>query len=303
MRNVSVSQLFLLFGLFMSAGCLQLQGQEIKIRSGFIEDSLGVGEPVRYWTTASYPAKMEVILPDSSYDFSPFELVERGFTPTEAVGEMARDSAVYTLQSFEIDLVQYLSVNALVLEGADTLTIASDLDSIYFTELAPAVTDSTQLKINLAYRDVDGLFNYPLWSFIALGIFVLMLLTLLIFGRRIAKNFRMKKLRREYQQFSYKIGLHINKLKEQPEPLLAEEALSDWKKYLERLEKIPYSKYTTKEILAYDNNQEIKDSLKIIDRTVYGKIEQAEVFKSFQDIEDFTQHRYTMALDRIKNGD
>lgn len=303
MRNVFVKRLFL--GLFLIAGMgqFEIHAQEIKVRTGFVEDSLGIGEPVLYWLSARYPSELEVILPDSAYDFSPFEIVDREFTPTEATENVAYDSAVYTLQSFEIDLVQYLSVNALVLEGTDTTVLTSNLDSIYFKELIGNVSDSTQLKTNLAYRDVDGLFNYPLWSFIALGIFILMILTLLIFGRKIARSFKLQKLRREYEQFSYRIGLHINKLKEEPAPQIAEDALSDWKKYLERLEKVPYSKYTTKEILAFDNNQELKDTLKIIDRTVYGKMEQKEIFKSFQDIEDFTQHRYTMALDRIKNGD
>lgn len=303
MRNVSVNPLLLGILLSLSIGLLQVQGQEIKVRTGFVEDSLGIGEPVQFWLSATYPAEIEVILPDSAYDFSPFEIIERKFTPTSAEGNMARDSAVYTLQSFEIDLVQYLSVDAIVLEGADSVVLKSNIDSIYFRELAPAVTDSTLLKTNLAYRDVDGVFNYPLWSFIALGIFILMVLILIIFGKQIGRNFKIKKLKKEYEQFSYKIRLHINKLKEEPVPQVAEDALSDWKKYLERLEKIPYSKYTTKEILAFGKNQELKDTLKIIDRTVYGKMEQKEIFKSFQDIEDFTQHRYTMALDRIKNGD
>lgn len=302
MHNVSVNRLFVWLCLIIGTGQLQVHGQEIRVRTGFVQDSLGIGEPVQYWLSANYPAQMEVILPDSAYDFSPFEIIDREFIPTVADGNMAYDSAIYTLQSFEIDLVQYLSIDALVLEGADTVVLSSNPDSIYFRELVVAVTDTTQLKTNLAYREVDGVFNYPLWSFIALGIFVLMILTLIIFGKKIARNFRLKKLRKEYEQFSYKISLHINKLKEEPAPQVAEDALSDWKKYLERLEKVPYSKYTTKEILAFDNNQELKDTLKIIDRTIYGKVEQKEIFKSFQDIEDFTQHRYTMALDRIKNG-
>ncbi len=303
MRNVSVNRLFLGLCLIIGFGPVEVYGQEIKVRTGFVQDSLGIGEPVQFWLSANYPAEIEVILPDSAYDFSPFEIIGRTFTPTFAEGNMAYDSAVYTLQSFEIDLVQYLSIDALILEGADTVVLTSDPDSIYFRELVAAVTDTTQLKTNLAYREVDGVFNYPLWSFIALGIFILMILTLIIFGKKIARNFRLKKLRKEYEQFSYKISLHINNLKEEPAPQVAENALSDWKKYLERLEKVPYSKFTTKEILAFDNNQELKDTLKIIDRTVYGKVEQKEIFKSFQDIEDFTQHRYTMALDRIKNGD
>ena len=276
--------------------------QEVKLRSGFIEDSVGIGEPVRYWLSASYPANLEVVLPDSLYAFDPYEFLSRDFQPTIAVEQQAYDRVVYTLQSFEIDLVQKLSLEVLMLTGTDTLKLASGMDSIYFRELVPMVTDSTQLKTNLAFRDVAGSFNQPLFLLILTGIFIIMLIVLLIFGKKIVRNLKLKKLRKDYEQFSYHIGLHIQKLKQDPEPTTAEVALAEWKKYLEKLEKVPYTKYTTKEILAFDNNSELKDTLKVIDRTVYGKIPQPEIFKSFQDIEDFTQHRYSMVLDQMKNG-
>jgi hypothetical protein len=53
--------------------------------------------------------------------------------------------------------------------------------------------------------------------------------------------------------------------------------------------------------MALEHTAELKDTLKSIDRSVYGKKENAELFKDFQAIEDFTQHRYQLIIDQIKN--
>ena len=77
---------------------------------------------------------------------------------------------------------------------------------------------------------------------------------------------------------------------------------NQWKNYLERLELQPFSKLTTKEILALEFTSELKEALRNIDRSVYGNHRDAELYKSFQDIEDFTQHRFHMKIEDIKNG-
>ncbi len=288
------------WGLLLT--CAPTFGQEIQIEGGFVQDSLGIGEEVQFWLRASYPTNLELLLPDSNYNFSPFELVAREFVPTEIRSGLAFDSAAYTVQSFEIDAVQYLKLDALVLSGADSVVITSNLDSIYFKELAPVVTDSTVLKTNLSYIDVARQFNYPLLWIIIVVVFIVVVAVLLIFGPRIRQALLLRRLRKDYESFSEAITQFIRELQDQPEPELAEQALSTWKTYMERLEKRPYKKLTTKEILENNNNAELRDTLKVIDRTVYGKITQLEIFKKFQDIEDFTQHRYSMVVDKVKDG-
>ena len=41
------------------------QAQEVVLRSGFLQDSMEVGQEVDYWITARYPASLEVVFPDS----------------------------------------------------------------------------------------------------------------------------------------------------------------------------------------------------------------------------------------------
>ncbi|MEQ9007754.1 MAG: hypothetical protein RLP12_07710, partial [Ekhidna sp.] len=110
------------------------------------------------------------------------------------------------------------------------------------------------------------------------------------------------RLRTQYEQFSEVFNSYINKLKVDPEPELAERALVFWKNYQQRLDKVSFSVMTTKEILSHDFTKELDKPLKSIDRVVYGKRVQENVFQDFQQIDEFTQDRYSKKVEEIKDG-
>ncbi|WP_421762863.1 hypothetical protein [Ekhidna sp.] len=281
---------------------LNIGAQEISVRGGFVEDSLLIGQDVNFWVSASYPPEIEMVFPDSLHSFIPFEFSGKKFFPTSIREGMAFDSTVYTVQSFEIDKVQYLQLPAIILNGSDSTVINTPLDSIFLTELAPFVSDSTSLKKNLAYQNVNTQFNYPLLYYVLGGLILLTIILLLIFGKRIIKWIKLNRLKSQYQQFSELFNGYITKLKVDPEPELAEKALVFWKNYHQRLDKVPFSVMTTKEILGHDFAREIEEPLKSIDRVVYGKRIQENIFQDFEQIENFTQHRYGKKVEEIKDG-
>lgn len=277
------------------------QGQQINVRGGFVEDSLLIGQNINYWLTASYPASMEMVFPDSNYTFSPFEYADKTYFTTQFRDGLAFDSTVYTLQSFEIDPVQYLQLTTVVL-GLDSTVIESPLDSIFLTELAPVVSDTTKLKENLAFQDVNTQFNYPLFYYILGGVILLVIILLLIFGNRIIKYFRLRKLEKDYKSFTEAFNAYINKLKDSPEPDMAEQALTIWKRYQQKLDKVAFTTLTTKEILTLEFASELEKPLKSIDRTVYGKRIQESIYQDFQQIEDFTDDRFRKKVEELKHG-
>ncbi|MEQ8907445.1 hypothetical protein [Ekhidna sp.] len=281
---------------------LNLSAQEISVQGGFLEDSLLIGQDVNFWMSATYPPDMEMVFPDSLYSFSPFEFSDKTYFVTQIRGDLAFDSTVYTIQSYEIDKVQYLKLPAVVLNGRDSIIIHTPLDSIFLTELAPVVSDSTKLKTNLDYQLVDTQFNYPLMYYIIGGLILITIILLLIFGKRIIKWIKLRRLRTQYEQFSEVFNSYINKLKVDPEPELAERALVFWKNYQQRLDKVSFSVMTTKEILSHDFTKELDKPLKSIDRVVYGKRVQENVFQDFQQIDEFTQDRYSKKVEEIKDG-
>ena len=75
-----------------------------------------------------------------------------------------------------------------------------------------------------------------------------------------------------------------------------------WKNYQQQLDKVPFSVMTTKEILNQDFATELNKPLKSIDRVVYGKRVQENIFQDFEQIDNFTQDRYSKKIAEIKDG-
>lgn len=298
----SVRDRLLIFTVVMAFSVFTF-GQKITVKGGFVEDSLQIGENIHFWLSAQYPENLEILLPDTNYQFSPFEYFGKSYFNSQLEVSNIRDSAVYILQSYEIDLVQYLSMPAFLISSkGDTTIIESNIDSIYFFELAPQVSDTTQLKSNLALQDVSKEVNLPVIGIILIVIGCIAAIVFLVFGKKIRRRFQLKKLQKEYIKFSERLTENIRHLKSAPSQKLAEQTLTEWKIFLERLEKKPISKLTTKEIMALEYTSELNSTLRNIDRCVYGGHVSDSIYKDFQAIEDFTQHRYSVITDQIKNS-
>lgn len=59
----------------------QTNAQGVRVENGFLNDSVKVGQPVQFYLTARYPAHLDIIFPDSTYNFSPFELLQKNISP------------------------------------------------------------------------------------------------------------------------------------------------------------------------------------------------------------------------------
>jgi len=118
-----------IYWVFVSFLCLSgAYGQDVKLNSGFVQDSLKIGMDVQYWMTVQYPPDLDLIMPDSSSSFKPFELNGMQYFPTELRDSLAFDSAVYNLVSFEIDNIQQLALSARIPTDNDTILIPSPPD-------------------------------------------------------------------------------------------------------------------------------------------------------------------------------
>jgi hypothetical protein len=81
-----------------------------------------------------------------------------------------------------------------------------------------------------------------------------------------------------------------------------EHVLAVWKRYMERLEKKPISKLTTKEILVLHSNGQLKENLKLIDRSIYGGEKGNDLFASFDYLMKFSVEIYKQRISEIKNS-
>ncbi|MEM8895055.1 MAG: hypothetical protein AAGC88_10790 [Bacteroidota bacterium] len=265
-------------------------------------DSFKIGEPVDYVLTAKYPKTREVIFPDSSFSYAPFEYLRKSYFSTRADSTFAYDSVIYELTSFEIDKVQYLDLPIFLLSSNDSIEIKTPADSIFLTELIPVVYDSLELKANTSFFDVPFAINYP---YITIGLVVFVVLALsvyLIFGKTIRKKLLIRKLRKDFEKFTTSFEQGINDIRKNTGPKVTEDTVAVWKRYMERLEDRPYTKLTTKEILSSGLDDKLKDSLKGIDRNIYGSRNIEDLYRNFEVLEDFTLERYKRKVSEVQNG-
>lgn len=277
--------------------------QEISPFGKFLKDSVMVGEEVQYSLSVRYPLDRQIVFPDSTYNFEPFEFYSKRFFPTRIDSTHAFDSAVYTLSSFEVDLVQRLQAPVYLLNGNDSTIILANPDSVFLKELVTMMPDSLNFKENVTYRAVNYAFNYP-YLMIGMGILLILLIgTYFLFGNTIQKKIKLYRMRKAYENFSLEFDRGIHKIKKsETNAQLIEEILVTWKKYMEKLEDRPFTKYTSKEILKVGFEKELKTVLQTIDRSIYGAIGDEEMHKNFEALEDFTLERYQTKTKEVKHG-
>ncbi len=271
--------------------------QEIKVASGFVKDSVALGEPVSYYLTARYPERVMALFPDSTFKFSPFEFNSKKFFPTKTVNGISYDSAVYTLSTFEIDPTQYLSLPVYVTTARDCTAFESTRDSIFLIEQIKIPAGDTlaiknlELKSNTLYEQVRMQFNTFILM-IVLAVIVIALGTVWTFyGKKIIRYFKVRKLEKNYQKFVESFDIKLIELTQKFSPELAERTVFLWKGYMEGLMNIPMTKYSTREIKKSLNDAEAINSLESIDRMVYGRIK-PESLKAFDTLRNAAEKNY-----------
>lgn len=287
---------------FISSVCIS---QEIQVKGHFEGDTVKLGQPIEFHLTATYPRSVQVLFPDSTFSFAPFEFQKKKFFTTKTENGISYDSVIYTLSTYEIDSLQRLSLPVFKLQKKDCVVFYSETDTVFFKKLVNAVPDSLAinqlpLKTNTAYSPVSWLLNYPLALIIGGSLLLIALIVWIIFGKRIRKYFTVKQLTRSHAAFMNRFEQSVEKVKSSFSPELAESSVLIWKKYMEELSAKPYTKYTSREIRETEND-ELGQTLHSVDRMVYGRI-YPETFDSFQQLKDFTQNRFNQKIEEVKHG-
>lgn len=290
-----------IISVFVLAG-LSASGQEISVTGTFREDTIQIGEELRYSLSATYPRTYNLIFPDSAYDFTPFEYHDRKYFRTSSDSVISFDSVVYYLSTFEIDTIQYLQLPVFINQGGDSTEIYSRRDSIAILYIIKEMPDSVALKENNEFVSIPNRFNYPVFL-AALGFVALIILIgLLFFGNRIKRWIHIFFMKQNHKKFVRKFYLSLAGVRDNRPGVEAEDVLAVWKKYMEKLEKEPYTKLTTKELIRLHADQRLKDNLRSIDRYIYGEIRDKPLHENFEKLLEYTKERYEVRLSELKNG-
>ena len=247
-----------------------VSGQDLKPTGYFLKDSVKIGESISYSLSYKDRKNRPVFFPDTLYDFSPFELLDKQYFDTQSDTINSIDSAVYHLATFEIDTIQKLSLPVFLFTGSDSLSLFSAVDSIVLDQVVTQMPDSVNLAETSAYQPISLEFNYPYWSIGLVGLGVVALIVLLVWGKRIRKRIKLYRLNKQLIKFRAQFEIEIDQLNTDISKLKIESVLKFWKSYMEKLERIPYTKLTTKEIVLIQESSSLDETLKSIDRNIYS---------------------------------
>ena len=276
--------------------------QNIEPVGSFIQEKIKIGEEIYYTLSVKYDKKLNVLFPDSSYRYGTFEYNSRTWFKTKSDSTLSYDSVIYNLSTFEIDSIQYLQLPVFVLNNEDSLAIFSKIDSINLIQVVTDMPEKPEFLANTDLFNINRQFNYP-YFLIGIGGFVfLSFIVLLFFGKQIAKAWKVYRIKTIHKKFIVRFFNLMRDVSGNNPGTTTEHVLAVWKNYMERLEKKPISKLTTKEILVLHNNGQLKENLKLIDRCIYGGEKGNDLFASFDYLMKYSIEICDLKITEIKNG-
>lgn len=285
-------KLLLLFLFLLQT--LVVSSQEIVPQGKFLQDSLLVGAPAAYSMSLRYPRQFNLLLPDSTYNFAPFEIVAWEYFPTRSDSLYSYDSVIYYLTSFTPNSTQQLRLPVYMIQGKDSIPIWSATDSLVVaTVLPPAGLDSLQFTADTAYTPVSYPFNYPYFVLGLLGILVFAISVFAVFGKSVRRKIKLWFLQRRFEKFSRVYAERLRRFESGDPMVKPDELLLHWKAYLEELEKKPYTKLTSQEIADLNMDQKYwLQVLRPIDRSIYGYHGGEDLQQSLTQLQELAKHKF-----------
>ena len=115
----------LVFGLLGGVPSDSALAQSPKPTGTFLTDTIEVGTPFSYAFSLLHDSETDVFFPDSTFDFSPFTLVDQEYftTRTDTLGSL--DSTIDRRVTFDVTTAQPLRLPVYLLAARDCTTTAS----------------------------------------------------------------------------------------------------------------------------------------------------------------------------------
>ncbi|MFL5730246.1 MAG: hypothetical protein ACJ75J_12240 [Cytophagaceae bacterium] len=273
-----------------------------QVRAMFLEDSVKIGEPLRYSLCFTHPPETEFLMPDSMYNYYPFEFIRKEYFPTRTTKNVSRDSIIYYLRTFETGKLQRLSLPVFILNHGDSTYKFSSPDTIILKEMVKTMPDSLILFENVSLSRIEKEYNYPY----AITTAVLSLLTLFIgyltLGKSVRRRYRLFIIRRSHHNFLRHFGHLEDDFDRSKNTGTIEQALSLWKTYISRLENKPVNTFTTTELIALFNKEDLKTGLQTIDKAIYGGLISADTENALKSLRKFSEKRFRKRKKEILNA-
>lgn len=247
-----------------------LQAQSPEVEGYFLQDSAKLGERVAYILKAKYGTGHNIVFPDSTYDFTPFVLLDKKTYMSTTADGVTLDSAVYFISNFSLDPVIDFSLPIYEIFKYDSLVHRPLESSLALQLMINPLPQELSFRDNNVYQPIETDFNYPLLIAILVAAIVLALVIAFFFGKKLGRQYEIWREKRKYKRFVQRWKKAESAFAKRPDMDHADELLGLWKTYMEHLKAKPFREWTTLEISDFLENKDIIKDFREIEMIIYA---------------------------------
>ena len=260
-----------------------------------------IGDLTPVAVTLRYPSNWQVQLPDSASRFGHWQYDRHEYVPTRTLGKVSLDSAVYYLATYQVEEQQRLNLSFQVIRPSDTLTYSLGSDSIAFWDVVAPFPEVIRSIPEATLRPFSLEFNTPYT--VAWGMLIIVTLSALAIWLTppLRRRFKRSRLQRQHTQWLDRLDRITESLTTSPEDRQAAERwLQHWKAYVEKLDGLPYTRLTTRELLSHEELRGLADSLRAFDRAIYGGKSSPQLLDGMPPLRNYAITRFEHRLERLE---
>jgi len=244
--------------------------QEVSVEGYFLKDSAMLGERVGYVLKATYPSSLDILFPDSAYNFGSMEYLSKQTFTSYTQDSLTLDSAVYYLSNFSLEPVKSYRLPVFEVLRYDSISHLPQEASLHLVLTIGELPDVLTFQENNAYQKVKQGFNYPLLVLILVAMIILLIGAYFLFGQKIRDAWNIYLEKKKRKKFLLQWQQAKERLVRQPDLSSADELLGLWKSYMESLTGQPYREWTTTEIADHLTQPAIVKDIRDIEVIIYA---------------------------------
>lgn len=272
--------------LFILLSSFPVLAQDIEVEGYFQQDSAKLGERVAYVLKAKYKEGINVVFPDSSFNFSPFVLLEKKTYITTTKENITLDSAVYFVSNFSLDPVAKLSLPVFEIFRYDSLEHRPLEADLALKLTIDQIPQELSFRDNNVYQPVPTEFNILYLGVILAVVAVLVFVLLFFFGKKIKRQWNIWLEKQKYKRFVKRWQSAEADFTSNPNMDQADELLGLWKTYMEHLKNKPFREWTTTEIAEFLDNKEIIKDFRSIEMVIYAGKEGKDILETCNNLKE-----------------
>lgn len=256
--------------LFLLISQSKLPAQEVKVHGYFMQDSAKLGERVTYVLKAEYPSTMDLLFPDSLYNFGSMEYLGKQTFRSITVDTLTTDSALYFLANFSLEPIKEYSLPVFEILRYDSISHRPADAPLALKFIIDELPDALTFQETNAYQKIRRDLNYPALILVMVIVVALLGVIYYFFGDRLKRQWLiyLEKKRRERFVTRWENAQATFFAKKDLDA--ADELLGVWRGYMESLTGHPYREWTSTEIAHALEQPDLVKELREIEVVIYA---------------------------------